>query len=221
MVIGVLAVLTIPNILQSWEEREIITRMKKTYSMLQSAYSLAVIDNGSPETWQLSNVNSPINMFKKYLNIIKDCEYNQKGCFATGKYGRLNETSGNYTYTDIDSNSAAYKILLKDNIALSDGSISPNCTGSGFKQHGNLACAHILVDLNGPQKPNKLGYDLHYFALTKKGIFPIGGQNDGQTTYYHDYGCKNPTDTGVSCTQWVIERGNMDYLHKTNVKWDN
>lgn len=49
-IIGVVAALTIPTLMQKADEQATVSALKKTYSTLTQAYNLAVNDNSSPDT---------------------------------------------------------------------------------------------------------------------------------------------------------------------------
>lgn len=203
MVIGILAMVTIPSILQSWEEQATVAKLKNTYSILQQAYQMTTIENGPPNTWGLSTTN-PIGNMKRYLNYAKDCAGNTGDCVYSKNYKLSNNTEDTYSYYMHDAN----KLMLHDGVVIAPLMVSANCVSS-VKVDGNLSCSYLYVDVNGSKSPNEWGVDLFVFSLTKAGILPWGG-NSPDTSYKHDH-CKT---TGKGCTRWVTERGNMDYLHK-------
>lgn len=212
MVIGILAIITIPGFLQSWQEIETVTKLRKIYSIMQEAYKLAEVENGTPDTWNLSYSN-PLGYMINHLNIIKECPGNTAGCSYMGIYKYLN---GN----DYLSNSnilSGKKFMLSDNTVITPLFLSSNCSSAG-KVNGNTACDWIYIDINGLKAPNQWGKDLFVFSITKAGIFPWGGPNDG-TNFYPTVGSCNISFDGYGCARWVIERGNMDYLHKNITSW--
>ena len=54
-IIGIVAAMTLPVLMGKYVERERITALKKTYSLLQQAFEIAVVKNGTPDSWGLSN----------------------------------------------------------------------------------------------------------------------------------------------------------------------
>ena len=56
-IIGIVAALTLPTLISRYQEKVFITRLEKTYSILVSAYKLAVEENGSSTAWVLVNKN--------------------------------------------------------------------------------------------------------------------------------------------------------------------
>ncbi|MDD3593346.1 MAG: type II secretion system protein [Candidatus Gastranaerophilales bacterium] len=206
MVIGVIAVVTIPSLLQSWQERETVTKLKKTYSILQQAYKLAEIENGDPTNW-----NGDWKHLFKNINIIEECGTTKQGCFGSSTYKSL---SGNVYATAVEPSGATnYKYLTNDNVGISFSTNfrANNCQGS-YTVNGLPYCVWLNVDINGSKPPNQWGVDTFVFYLTKQGIFPLGGANSSGTTYPHSF-CQKTDDyhSTYGCARWVIERGNMDY----------
>ena len=52
-IIGVVAALTIPTLVQKYDERATVVKVKQFYSDFSEAYKLAVIENGTIDTWGL------------------------------------------------------------------------------------------------------------------------------------------------------------------------
>jgi len=52
-IIGIIAEMTIPTLVQKADERAIIVALKKNYSVLSSAYKLAENDEGTPDNWDI------------------------------------------------------------------------------------------------------------------------------------------------------------------------
>ena len=54
-IIGVVAALTIPTLVQKYKERETVTRVKEFYSVFSQAYQLAILEHGTFDQWNLGN----------------------------------------------------------------------------------------------------------------------------------------------------------------------
>ena len=90
------------------------------------------------------------------------------------------------------------------------------------------SCGVIYVDIDGPKGANTAGKDFFHFYVTSTGIYPRGGKNtdEGKDNYALKTYC---FATGMACTGWVIETGNMDYLkanegvcpNGTELSWEN
>lgn len=216
-IIGIIAELTIPSLIQDFQNKVLVVQTKKTFSTLSNAYKLAEQANGTPENWNLNGFGSisttMISYLAPYLKISKDCTDGRVGCFNPGvTYKNLN---GNNAWVIDDSSYA--KVTLADGTLLATVmTYSSSCTWPwGF---GNY-CGLYFVDVNGYQKPNQFGRDLYVFWLTKTGIVPVGiALETGYSTFSDDCRDKS-TATGQSCAGWVIYNENLDYLKCNDLAW--
>lgn len=222
-IISVIGVMTIPPLIQNSQEKMTVAALKKVFSTLSSAYTLAVQENGTPENWGLVVGSHPegdapiINMLKPYLNVSKDCSDGSTGCFPPGimyKYLRSSDIILIDTYS-------VPKLKLSDGTLLFGFTQSTNCTGiEGTSLALQNICGRYFVDINGYKNPNQYGKDVFRFYLTKYGVIPYGSaQENGSSSFVND--CKNKdTTNGFGCAAWVIYNENMDYLHCSNLSWD-
>ena len=70
-IIGVVAAMTLPTLIENHKTRRIITELKRTYSVLSQATNFAVAELGTPDNWGLSNNNDIWNIFDKYMKFDK------------------------------------------------------------------------------------------------------------------------------------------------------
>ena len=75
-VIGIVAALSIPNLVQSYKKRVVETRLARFYSMINQALKMSEVDNGPKEYWatlytnqetQDTNTLLPEDWYNKYL----------------------------------------------------------------------------------------------------------------------------------------------------------
>ena len=73
-IIGVVAAMTIPTLMTAYQKKQIVTRLKRAYSIVQQSIRLSEDENGEVESW-----NTKLNgeqFFKTYLaNHIKYLKY--------------------------------------------------------------------------------------------------------------------------------------------------
>lgn len=219
-IIGVVAALTIPTLMQKQQEMATASALKKAYSALSSAYNLAVQENGTPDNWNLIGDHSVpgaanlLTILAPYLNITKNCG-TTTDCFPDITYKLENEGNSN----KINADTSFAKVQLSDGTLLALGVRDQNCLNvRGSTLALSNVCAVALVDTNGFKTPSQFGVDAFFFSITKYGIVPAGTQQE--TTFPFDPDCKTKsTSTGYGCTAWVIYNGNMDYLHCNNLDW--
>ncbi len=200
-VIGIVAAMTIPNLINNYQEKVTVTKVKKMYSTLNQAVKLAEVDNGPVITWDLpKNVNGGsqklYEYLKPYLKVAKECvEDNSANCLDTSlKYYYLNGSAWTIFYGD----GGYVRIILADGslIWLRSIIISDWCNEL---DSGTLTCGMFWYDVNGKDSPNRMGKDIFSFFLTPKGIIP----------HTHDDCYLN--DIGWGCAKWILENDNMDY----------
>lgn len=161
-IIGVVAALTMPTLIQNHQKRSLEVATQKFYSMMSQAVRqymadegvddlrntpLAIDnyeDNASPEA-----INSIKNFVTKYLKVVKECDLDANDCFAS-KYKAWNGGE-----TDIDFTTTNYS--NRRDYVLADGSVIR--IGYLYTPIG------LFVDINGKKGPNRVGYDLWSMSI--------------------------------------------------------
>lgn len=221
-IIGIVAQCTIPTMINNITTQVNINVLKKSLSMLSQAYTMAVQENGTPDTWGLTGNGDgsvrAFTFFTPFLKVTKNCGLTGS-CFTDDKYAHLYRTS---TRGNLNEDTAVAKIQLADGSALGLAIISDNCASFSNAQLPILQnlCGYFYVDTNGFKKPNVVGKDMFLLYFTKNGIVPAGTATD---TFYDFNGeCISLTNaSGWGCTAWVIYNGNMDYLKcPSTLSWD-
>ena len=104
-IIGIVSALTIPNLINKFEEKRTVTLLKETYSMLSQAMVYVVNEHGIVDKWVKSNnqmtddefkdtVDTILNYFRPYLRITKICPASETSCIESddNRIYRLNGT---------------------------------------------------------------------------------------------------------------------------------
>lgn len=213
VIIGVIAAMTIPSLMNKTNEQETVVAVKKAYSVLGQAYQKMVAENGeiNPSTLGDSPVETFGDMIVKHLNVQKVCGTSTDGdCFSTENGGACKYFEG-IVWVNMNSFAPLYKIRLNDGMSVAI------YVGNVYESHGNSeplnnVYGYFCVDVNGDKGPNTLGKDTFFFHITKYGVFPTGSPDDTSSPLST---CRT---NGNSCTAWVVTKGNMDYLQK-DVSW--
>lgn len=207
IIIGVVAALAIPGLVNSSGNRQFESAFKKAYADLNSATEIIMRRYSGNLAGIFTNDNSMLNIYENELKIIKKCYYNED--FGTCWHkpnewktldGVLSSTNKTNTARAISKNGMLY-IFERDSTSCSDNKMSLNSE--------NIACGKILVDINGFNKPNIIGRDIFHFRVTKYGLYPSGVPGE----YYYDASFNNCTSssTGHSCAARILIKGKMDY----------
>ena len=213
-IIGVVAAMTIPSLIQSYKEKSTVTAVKQSYSIFAQALKMVTIDNPDLSALTDSSLsakeNSQImfNEISKHIKKVKSCDVDKK-CMGNTYYLNLNnEKVSNWdTYnnlvTGVLANGTSFWILSLP------ASISGEQTYAG----------QIGIDINGNKRPNKFGVDFFWFTFNKNGEL-FAGRGEGTGGIYGN--CElSPSNSnwsnGYGCSEWIITHGNMDYL-KRNIR---
>ena len=221
--IGVVAALTIPNLTKRYEEKAIITKYKKVYSVLANAYNLAMMESGPPDSWILEDEADLLKILEPHLNVVEKCYY-KKGCTSQGSFVSL---SGEHRWGELNDMEIYPKIRLNGGFSLMI--LDPVHQGCKYDQEnidddGNpytttiYECGIIyavVTNNSNPKNKNYFGKDHFVFAATNKGIFPVGYN---RTEEYVKKFCKKKnqnatTGNGGTCGEWIIRYDNMDYFY--------
>lgn len=206
-IIGVVASITIPTLIQNTQKQEIVGKVKQSYSILSQATQQINNDCGGDISGCITSSTATsdnddtaraevANLYKEKLAVIKECPTGStKGCFADTTYTYLNATPwSNPTITTSYNNS---RMVLK------------NGTVIAFIWAGLPAYLPyyfwIYIDINGPQNPNQWGKDMFqfYYDADKKVLLPRANNDCGVTPSSSNY--------GVGCSKKVLNEDAINY----------
>lgn len=159
-IIGIIAALTVPNLVTSYQRQSMVTLLQKTYLELGQNLTILHTEQYNKTFYQSllslqgrTVANTAGKFFigdtnnKPYYNILKDCETTAQPCFAAS-YSNINGTSTQaFTCND------GYNVILKSGTAMC---LIPADGGNPAKVH---------VDVNGPDGPNIGGRDMFTFYI--------------------------------------------------------
>ena len=232
-IIGVVAVLTVPNIISSYQKKVYVTQLQKGYSQLQQVFDLAMADDeveyiADTELIQSINgdfiIDSDQSAFSsklgEYLKIQKVC---QPEDFSDGCH---NITYQNLNGDAVSERGGDLQVFTKDGAIYyffaHNGKTFPDIDPSEcerIKLDGGSLCGWqgtVHIDVNGIKKPNKYGRDFFRFGFDIKGqLFPAGSFIEGKEHSYLEYSdrsCDLDPVYGVGCAAKIMDDGwVMDY----------
>ena len=212
VIIGVIAAMTIPSVINNTKKHEYVSGLKKAYSTLKSATNQIMVEEGSPRGdaggWALYP-QGVYNLYKNHLSIAKDCG-NGRGCVdqlsthGTGHVNGFKALSGNsYAGNNCELDTGFYKFILADGtqVIINDGSY-PACDHGSTNTGSYGMCSAIFVDVNGEKGPNTWGRDVFYFAIKEDGLHPGGCDLISSCS---------KSGQGVGCACKVIRENAMNY----------
>ena len=200
VIVGVIAAMTIPTLMNNTNKQEYVSRLTKTYSTLSQGLNLIWQNNGvAPGDYEfLSNTDFIDELYKvtgaeKICDSISECTGEP---FDT-RYKFLNKSK-------VGSNMRDGKTLITaDGQIISCVNTVSNTYGLSSEDADNII-SRIFVDVNGNKNPNILGVDAFCFYLIKgKGIVPAGMQSWST--------CKK-TGNGYGCAARVLKEKKINYI---------
>ena len=204
-IIGVVAALTIPSVVNNYKKQQFRTGLKKEYSVLLQALDMYKQENGTQlKKEDATGHNGEFkNKIQPYLKVLSDCGNTQAissekvKCVQNWKYSENKKS----TYITYSGNAASDDFFDDGQLILNDG-------------------AHLLfndsafvsIDINGYNKlPNKWGEDVFTFQLMDDGkLLPMGAK-DTDYTDQDIYCSKTSTNSfnGIGCTQRALSDENF------------
>lgn len=210
-IIGVVAAMTMPSLIQNYQEKATVTKLKKCYSLVSQAYVSILNDEGGSDTLQAGDDLEMMEKFGKYLKYQKTCGRN-KGCFPNVTYKSV--TGNGYSKWEDDTTDRSRAILTDGTL------IMFNKSAMLGGNEGNYLYAQIYVDINGFKGPNQLGRDFFYFYINPEKIVPAGAKALEEKNEDQKFTKNCIQQNGYACAAWVIYNENMDYLHCKDLSWD-
>lgn len=219
-IIGVVAALTIPTLVAKHKEKVTVVKVKKAYSTLYNAFQFALANEGTVDNWGLTGIytdddgNTQIsqegsekmaNIFMKYLNKSSFCGGNAD---CIGGYDQVLLNGDEYT---VEAQGAS-TVLLADGTGVAFTPWMRNGTGDSLGRYGSLV---IYLE---PNKKAHYGVNTFAFTLYKDKIIPWGSASIVKLESHNSFEKKcvykgGNFENGLACTGWILEIGNMDYLH--------
>jgi prepilin-type N-terminal cleavage/methylation domain-containing protein len=191
LIIGVVASLVVPNLINDAQDAELKTAWKKAYSEIEQATRLVMMDNGGTNKGLCADNddNCLKNIFINYFSYTKACNENLTYGYCWHKQ------DGKWKYLD---GTPVTTWSNHSGVILSNGNLilfwyrSSNCD---YVDDGIPMCGAINVDINGFKNPNIMGKDIFRIHLTKDGLKPYGSPGDS-------WGCEGSTGaySGIGCS---------------------
>lgn len=216
-IIGIVASLTLPSLIQKYHEKQRVVQLKKAYSVLQNAFLMAKDEYGEITDWGLTitntgKVDANGNTVLDYsggmsvMSILM--KYIEKSSIPQKSFiGYVESLDGRHAFWPWRVKADKF-FYLKDGTIVAIGWIhNLDCTSTYGNQKN--VCSDFWVVF--PKKSKmKIGVDVFNFVLTTDGFKPTADLN-----WCNAFSSAYSADTnGRGCSAWALYNGNMDYLHK-------
>jgi len=194
-IIGVVAAMTIPNLMTAHKKHETAARLKKSISVINQAIRMSEQDNGEPEIWDksLSDEDFINKYFAPYMKIMSLCNPITKCGYKTSQWLYMNGSCGSYCGPNYMGRTP---FLTMDGIVYTYSKVLTNEVDN---------TKMILVDVNGWRKPNQFGKDIFllYRDEESNSITPYG---TGKSRDELNRSCSK-TGNGFYCATLIKENG--------------
>jgi len=204
-IIGVVAAMTVPTLMNKTSDAELKSGFKKLYSTISQSILNITNEDGSLEN-QFSDDNSFKNIFASSFKATKSCDSGDSSCWTCN-----GQRKDDYFYSRQSvSGTQGWWYVNRPTIALSDGALmnfsflSGPCTGDDYglmPPYNSTICGAIFIDVNGCKAPNTWGRDIFNIEVQKNKIFPLGESNDTNTVRACD---KTSSYAGMQCAENVL-----------------
>ncbi len=178
-IIGVVAAITLPNLISNYQKRVVETRLKETYSILQQAMKSAEADDIALDqylgTSGMSNMKSWFNTYlAPYVKYNRVC-YDTAGCWHTKKNKALSGTSVPFDTPGIGIGSYDMVIVqLINGTNLVIDWYHPSQLLNIFGINSTTKSITLYIDANGAAPPNIIGKDIYAVVMTANGLIAAG-----------------------------------------------
>lgn len=210
-IIGVVAAMTIPVLLQNYTEKRTVSILKETQSIIAQSMKMAEEEYGTMDGWvtnpkeDKATTVAYANNLKPFLKLALDCGVNDSEgkCVYKGNYKLKNGTPTANHHATV---TFYYKVKLLNGSSIW---LRPNKVMNTL--YGIPAVANFFIDTNGPNAPNQWGKDLFEFIYYPGvGLIPEGSPG---SNYNYKKDCLPKNANGYGCAYYVLTQQNMNYLH--------
>lgn len=180
LIIGVVASLTIPAIMNNTKDAEYNTGIKKAYADLSSAIKIIQVNNGGSVAKVGADGGSTGHMELRndFCSVMTCVKKDMATNIFSGITYKLYE-AGNWGGT--------FNISIDMAAILSNGSLLYFQSYNSCTMNGLNVCGYIDIDINGTKGPNMWGKDLYEFYIARQvptngvySLLPAGNNGDIQ-----------------------------------------
>jgi len=213
-VIGVIADLTIPTMMASYQKSVYETSFRTAYSDFVQATKRYMLSKDNKLVNNMGDIDNVMSDYCEIYNCVEICASgDREDCghpdFGYNISGKETYSMGGPPWRYIQlSNGMAMGFYLTGN--------NDNCEGSNFtKDTEDIGCLWVKIDTNALEGPNKLGYDQYKFGVHREGPFVEGtpGSFYDDISEYCTMSKNLDQDTnGRACGGRILLKGGIDYL---------
>jgi len=192
-IIGVVAAMTLPSLIQNYQNKVLVNQTRKMYSVITNALVSYSSDMGTPNEFSgifdsTNSINDIREGFSQYMQVLENCTTSQVrtsggcgGIYTVGVQRATDETYAGQATTEVMNTSG--RLVLKDGsfiVIYKDNTSSGTCFFEWTQTEdtdGNAItptlqtsnrCGRIYFDVNGLKGPNIYGKDVFEIQVMAK-----------------------------------------------------
>lgn len=175
-IVGVVAVMTIPALLNKSQDLELKSALKKEFSVIGQANNLLMNDNGGTLSGITGGYIANIGNYFKYSKYCSGASHTN-GCWhAVGESYVYTGAAAGAPTNQPQTNFAGGGYILTDGTLITFyGNWPTGASLSAFSGSSEPVYTELLVDVNGFNKPNVVGRDIFCFFPSNIGLLPYKG----------------------------------------------
>jgi len=200
-IIGVVAALTIPQLIQSTQELELRSAFKKKYSEISSA----LVKLNTDQIFPCANRSELQQAFARELKYTKLCASNYlftDGCWHQS--GQWYTLAGKVVDTNLPGANSSYGMILADGsyFVITNGGNSASDVAPYSLDGGSSP--DFLLDVNGSKNPNRVGLDIFvgYIQADKLNLQKYSANSLPSTCNRKGTGTSNWD--GAGCASYIL-----------------
>lgn len=190
-IIGVVSALTIPNLQQGTNSKEVTTKVIKAKATIDEAYGRAIATYGDPCLWTKGQTTAAAQAAVWYNRIFENLKVD-KDC---GLVANTNRTCWDSTS---DFGNTYYKVKLADGTSMAMIA-NTGVIALGYDCGSYGTAYSFSIDIDGPNKGS--GNDCDDIYTLSYNV----------TSFLGDYS-GNLKKNSAECAAWVLDKGNADFL---------
>ena len=212
-IIGVVAAMTIPNMITKFTKNIVEVRLKEDYSIFQQVIQFAEYNDLSLEVdLPNDNLNAIKEFYQTYIapnTKVPTVCFNEAGCWhAKNPTKNLAGATAYYNVTGVGVGADILAMRLNNG---SNVIIDAYGSSSIYNYFGvkitEPSTVIVMIDANGDSAPNMIGKDIYPYVFTSRGILPAGYD---MTKDEIDRNCSTTSSSqnaGYFCSAKVINDG--------------
>lgn len=193
-VIGIVAAMTIPNLIANYQKRVTINSLKHIHAQLTQAIKLSEYENGPVESW---DIYKPAEHGYEYSKaVLEHIQPYLKG----SRIGYIYNTNNLYIIHNMNGQKFG-GVISQYYLETMTGAII-----SVAHVNWNNPYIYFQVDYNGKSGPNIYGKDVFFFHLAKSGnLDAYNWANKSREEILQSSCCKTCTGTNSECLAVIIK----------------